>query len=182
MSRTLVIKNADFSANKVTTVTFIDDIPCTGISFESNTITITGYETETVEYTLTPANTNDVVIWQSSNTNIITVDDGVLTPVGIGTCTLTATCGNQTATATVTVSIAYIPKYEFATYSMNGNGYIATGNNNLYSRLSASGKDEQASTYVVYGSHPAPLPKAIMIPKNTEKIRISITDNTKLNV
>ena len=50
---------------------------------------------------MTPVDTTDSVIWSSSDENVATVNNGVVTIHGIGTATITATCGNQTATATI---------------------------------------------------------------------------------
>ena len=113
MGKALIIKGADFSANKVTTITFADN-PCTGLGFATDSISITGNESVEVEYTVTPADTTDAITWVSSDTSVVTVTGGILTPVGIGTATITATCGNFSASATISVSIAYIPAYKFA--------------------------------------------------------------------
>jgi len=50
--------------------------------------------------------TNRVVTWTTSNAAVATVVDGVVTPVGAGTATITATTqnGSRTATSVVTVS------------------------------------------------------------------------------
>ena len=109
MAKTLIIKNADFSVNKLDTVSF-DTVPCTGISVSPSTLTINSLsQTYTITPTLTPANTTDTVSWQSSDTDVATVVNGVVTATGIGTATITATCGNQSATCSVSVEdvVAY---------------------------------------------------------------------------
>ena len=56
---------------------------------------------------LTCKNTNgEKVVWASSNSNVATVDDGVVTGVGVGATKITATVGEQTATCDVTVVYA----------------------------------------------------------------------------
>lgn len=173
MGKALVLKNGvDFSANAVTTIEFAD-IPCTGITFAQNTYTISGYNDVTVEYTVSPIDTTDTVIWTSSDDTVVSVSGGVMTVNGIGTCTVTATCGEFTATAEVTVNIAYIPNWEFRAINTNNEfvGYGAAS----YNRLFSFGVGRQASEYniVCSGSQEVSSPYAIKIPNNTAKIRIS---------
>lgn len=54
--------------------------------------------------TLTPTDTTDEVIWSVSPTGICTVNNGIVTPIKNGNCTITATCGTQSATCNVTIS------------------------------------------------------------------------------
>ena len=78
------------------------EIPCTGITLNKNTCSFAKVgDTDTLTATLTPENTTDTLTWTSSDENVATVVDGVVTIHGIGTATITATCGNQTATASV---------------------------------------------------------------------------------
>ena len=45
MAHTLVITGANFGTNKLDTVTFSHQIPCTGVSLDKSTITITSIAT-----------------------------------------------------------------------------------------------------------------------------------------
>lgn len=51
-----------------------------------------------------PTDPNREVTWSSSDTDVATVKDGVVTGVAAGTATITAAAGNLTATCTVTVT------------------------------------------------------------------------------
>lgn len=107
MSKALVIKGANFATNKVETVTLGETVPCTGIELSQSTIEFTAYSSTELSATLTPANTTDTLTWASSDTDVATVSgSGVVTCVGVGTATITATCGEQTATCGVSASIA----------------------------------------------------------------------------
>lgn len=131
-SKALVIKDVNFSANKLTTVTLIDPIPCTGLTLNKSTKAMGKMlSTETLVATPTPSNTTDVISWTSSNETVATVDSsGVVTQVGIGTCTITATCGTQTATCTITATASYT-NADFSV--IHGNGIqIAAGEGNDY--------------------------------------------------
>lgn len=173
MSKALVIKSADFSTNALKTVHLINDIPvpCTGLSFASNAISITGYDPVSIEYTVTPSNTTDVLTWESSDNNVVTVSNGVLTAVGIGSATVTARCGSYSASATVTVSLSYIPHW-FAIYLNTSNGAV-TATDSTY-RAVAFGTGGQASTYKTATTGSQTAWSAIKIPKNTASIRLSI--------
>ena len=55
--------------------------------------------------TVTPTDTTDKVVWSVSPTGIVTVNNGVVTPISNGTCIVTATCGSHSATCNVTVNL-----------------------------------------------------------------------------
>ena len=179
MARTLVIKNANFSENKVTTVVFAS-VPCTGIEFEESSYTITNQNPVEVEYTLTPSDTTDVVTWNSSDTDVVTISDGVMTVVGIGSATITATCNGHTATASVTVNIAWIPEFVIGETvgltQISGINVISESAN--LPRFVACGNGAQASTYKSVNQNGASRSSAIKLPKNTGRIKISITNGS----
>lgn len=120
MGKALVLKGVNFSTNKLTTVEILADIPCTGISLSSSSVSFDAIsDTETLIATLTPYNTTDLVLWRSSDSNVATVENGVVTCTGIGNATITATCGNYSATCSVS--------YAGATYiQSDGSAYIQT--------------------------------------------------------
>lgn len=109
MAKTLIIPDANYATNKIETVV-LDAVPCTGISLSSNSQAFTAIgATATITATLTPADTTDVLSWSSSDNSVASVANGVITSVGNGSATITATCGNQTAT--VSVSVAADPAF-----------------------------------------------------------------------
>lgn len=97
---TSVTGNIVITANAV-----VETIPCTGISLNNNTLTFASKTPQTLVATPTPSNTTDNTTWESDNTNIATVNNGVVTPVASGNCMITARCGNQTATCSVIVNL-----------------------------------------------------------------------------
>ena len=188
MGKALVIKNVDFSTNKIETVTFTDPIPCTGISLSANSISFTKLTTSTITATVTPIDTTDELIWISSDTDVATVSDGVVTAVGLGQATITATCGLQTATCSVSVSVvmteadlvkllhrynsgtnlsATPPKDYVGCYGEESSGYLRA-TCVLTETVTASGYKAITGTDSLYdGKYP------IMIPKNAESILIT---------
>lgn len=108
MSKALVIKGADFSTNKVTTVTLDETVPCTGITLSESSISMTAVGSNyTLTATVAPVETTDEILWQSSNENIVKVQNGVLLQTGVGTAIITARCGVYQATCTVTAIMVY---------------------------------------------------------------------------
>lgn len=103
MAKTLIIKGANYAANKLDTVSF-ESVPCTGISLSESTLSFASLTSSTLTATLTPADTTDTLMWASSDTDVATVVNGIVTAVGIGTATITATCGEQSATCAITVA------------------------------------------------------------------------------
>lgn len=106
MAKTLVIKDADFSVNKLDTVIFAD-VPCEGVSIPS-VASISGLGSTVITPTLTPANTTDTVRWSSSDNDVAEVVGGVVTAKRYGTVTITVTCGDYSASCTVTISIPFV--------------------------------------------------------------------------
>lgn len=80
------------------------DVPCTGITLNTNTLTFTGSDTQTLTVTKTPSNTTDKVTYTTNPTGIVVVNNGVITPIKNGATVITVTCGSKTATCNVTVA------------------------------------------------------------------------------
>lgn len=175
MAKTLVIKGADFSANKLATVAF-DSIPCTGISVSPSSVTATTDDPVTITATLTPANTTDTLSWSSSDSTVVTVANGVLTIVGNGTATVTATCGNQTATVSVTVNMQKIanPKWEWVTSNVASGLTTYTPSTSL-KYITAFGQGTEASAHIVSNttSPDVSSPYAIKLPTGATKVKVS---------
>lgn len=78
----------------------------TGVTLNKTTATLAVGDKLTLVATVAPSNAaNKEVIWESSDTTKVTVDEGVITAVAEGTATITVKTldGNKTATCTVTV-------------------------------------------------------------------------------
>ena len=80
----------------------------TGVSLSPDILTLDVGESSTLTATITPDNaTEKSVTWESSDTNIATVDtNGVVTAVAQGSTTIKATVGGKSAECTVTVIAA----------------------------------------------------------------------------
>ncbi len=84
-----------------------EKVAVTSVTLNQSTATVEAGKTVTLTATVAPADaTNKTVSWTSSNTNIATVDGGVVTGVAAGEATITATADGKSATATITVTAA----------------------------------------------------------------------------
>ena len=146
MSYALKIPNVNFDSVSVGRVTYVEPIPCTGITLSESAVTFDTYRaTRTITATLTPADTTDVLTWASSDDRIATVDDGVITIHGIGTATITATCGNASATVTVTAASLKISDIVFT-----DGKYSEFGNDVKYPALRTNASSE--SVHMAYNA------------------------------
>ncbi len=94
--------NADPIETGAVTVNVV--IPATGITLDKTTLEIDTRGSATLVATVEPNNTTDTVTWESSNTDVATVNEnGLVTPVAVGATTITATAGSVNATCTVNV-------------------------------------------------------------------------------
>ena len=121
-SKTLTFSAADKSAATVAgahteTLTFTVKVESaavavTGVSLDKDTLELTaGGDSATLRATVAPDDATDkTVTWESSDTSVATVADGVVTPVAVGTATITAKAGDKSATCAVTVK-AGTPEY-----------------------------------------------------------------------
>ncbi len=92
--------------------TYIDDLvimkkpanPATAIAIQPATLTMGIGESQTLEIVATPeGGTYEEVVWTSSNEDVVSVAEGIVTAKAIGAATITATAGELTATCVVTV-------------------------------------------------------------------------------
>jgi len=185
MAKTLIINGANFSTNKIETVSF-GSVPCTGIELNKSTTTLTAIgATETLVPTLTPADTTDEVLWTSSNENVATVLDGVITAVGVGSATITVTCGQQTATCSVAVAVAVQYDYDLSRYNHRTSAekdYVSneSGAGSYAGLCNKTGtwKNIQNDNGATVGRYWCP----IMIPNGATKLTITVPDEILVTI
>lgn len=82
-------------------------VAVTGITLDKTTAELEIGATETLSATVTPDDATDKsVTWTTSDANVATVENGVVTAVAAGNATITAQAGEHTATCAVTVKAA----------------------------------------------------------------------------
>ena len=79
--------------------------PCTSISLNTDTLSFTTSDNQTLIATPVPSNTTDTVLWSVSPKGIVSVSNGIVSPITNGSAVITATCGSQSATCNVNVNI-----------------------------------------------------------------------------
>lgn len=181
MSKCLVIKNADFSVNKITTVVF-DDIPCTGVSLSQSAIDFSSTTPITLTATVTPQNTTDELIWQTSDNTVALVNNGVVTPVGIGSCAITVSCGMHSATCNISVDLIETPFFAFAAsapFTVDSVGYVCLTNSSRMACVCLLSDSEFTNKMTLYNQSSAfehGDVTAIKIPQNAQYIHVTASN------
>ena len=106
--------NYSLFSNAICLATQAPSVNITSMSFDSTTLTATeGDDPIEVHVTTNPYPANQTITYTSSDSTVATVaaktgdnKTAVITIVGDGTATITATAGNVTATASLTVAAA----------------------------------------------------------------------------
>ena len=122
--------------------------PITEISVSPTTLSFgTLGATQQITGTTTPVGGN--ITWSSSNTSVATVDStGLVTSVGYGTATITASCQGHTATCAVTIAQATVTSIS-AVYTQSGTIYDTDSLDTLKSDLVVTASWSNGTTSTV---------------------------------
>ena len=104
---TVTTEDGGKTATCKVTVNAPQTVPVTGVTLDKAELTLEKGSTGTLKATVEPQNaTNNTVTWSSSNPEVATVDNGVVTAVSAGEAIITVTTedGAKTATCKVTVN------------------------------------------------------------------------------
>ena len=99
---------------------YIYTSPVQSVVLDKSTLNFANTDTQTIVATVTPSNQKDLLTWETSNSDVATVIDGVVTPVGNGNCIITAKCGDKSAQCNVAVDISESELYYSITSTLNG--------------------------------------------------------------
>lgn len=119
-----ILYNKHLTYTKPDTPEIDTSVPAASISLSASTLTFGDTTAQTLTATVEPIDTTDSVVWTTSASDVAVVADGVVTPVGNGTATITATAGSVSATCEVTVDIA-----ELVTHTITRNLTGCTSSN-----------------------------------------------------
>lgn len=104
-------------------------VAATGITLSVSSLSFTETGSKTITATVEPSDTTGEVVWESSNTSVATVVNGLVAPVANGNCTITATAGSVSASCEVSVAFAAEVEY----YSVTNNLTNCASNNSTAS-------------------------------------------------
>ena len=123
---TITVTTADGSKTATCAITVkAATVSVTGVTLDKTSVTLTKGDTETLTATVAPENaTNKAVTWTSSDENVATVADGIVTAKAAGTATITVTTadGRKTATCVITVDEEPIDENVPTVYASNIKG------------------------------------------------------------
>lgn len=102
-----------FTINEAT-IYYTSPVDVTGVTLNKQTTTLFKGSSETLTATVAPTDaTNKTVTWTTSDSNVATVENGVVTAAAPGTATITATATNGTETTdddkTATCAVTVVP-------------------------------------------------------------------------
>lgn len=188
MGYALRIDNVDFSSVALAQVEYVDRIPCTGVALSPSSLTFEkAEESKQLTATKTPSNTTDVLFWESSNENVATVDNaGIVTIHGIGTATISVTCGEASASITVnqtTLKAQYdLQIIEGKALWEAGSGdakYISTDTNNAETIVGQSYHAENTDLRIAKGQIDI---ECVRVPYGATKAYIKTSDDVRVTI
>lgn len=104
-----VLNNGTVVGEAAATGTVTVNNPAQSVSLDKSTLALdlSGTKTGTLTATAAPDTTTDTVAWSSSDASVVSVANGTVTALKVGTATVTATAGTKSATCAVTVSCSH---------------------------------------------------------------------------
>ena len=126
------------------------EVPVTGVTLNKDEITMVENETVTLTATVSPDNATDpTVTWTSSDEDVATVIDGVVTGVSAGTATITAKAGTVSATCEVTVTEEEKPEADVTFIGGDDENPIAEVTSVVETIVDANDKETKVATITV---------------------------------
>ncbi len=125
-------------------------IRATGVTLDKNSLGFNTLNvTQELTATITPNNVEDpTVIWGTSDSDVAVVSDGLVTSVGLGVCTITATCGTKHASCSVNVATVSVVSIS-ASYTQSGTVYDNDTLDSLKSDLIVTATYSDSTTGIV---------------------------------
>lgn len=110
---TAVIAAKTVDGNKIASCEVTVVIPATEVVLNKTISVLEQGDTDTLTANVLPLNATDRnVIWTSSDDNIVSVDNGIITAKEPGSAVITARCGNVSAVCVVNVGVKYSANIE----------------------------------------------------------------------
>ena len=123
-SVTITVKTANGKSG-TTKITVVDPYKLTGVKLDkTGTVNLNLGETLTLNPIPVPETALSTYSWKTSSTKIATVADGVVTPVGEGTATITVTAKRGSVTKTATVKVKVVDPYKPTSVKLDKTGMV----------------------------------------------------------
>ena len=114
------ITGSNWGTTVVTLPTISHNIDVTDVSLDKETLELEVGNTATLVATVLPSDATDPTVrWSSSDNEVATVNNGVVSALKAGSAVITATAGRKSATCTVTVKEKATPIVEVADITLN---------------------------------------------------------------
>lgn len=102
-------KSSSYSNQKAIQLYKLVPVAATGITLDQSALTLDKGATAQLTATLSPADATSEISWESSDANVATVKDGLVTAVGAGNATITAQESSAGYTALCSVTVVAAP-------------------------------------------------------------------------
>ena len=182
MGKALVLKNVNFFEDRLTTVSFAEPIPCTGVTLDITDLTVEEIGlTQSLTAAVTPSDCTEQTVWTSSDTSVVMVENGVVTSIGVGTATITVTCGQYSASCNVTVTDvpSFVAVSNYSPFRRSSTGSAATTDKGVTREYCIIASNKATGLYPIESKAEVDTSPyrfvPIKIPNGTTKIRIACT-------
>ena len=128
-----VTAKAGEKSDFITITVVAKTLPVTGLSLNPSSITLKVGESQTITANVTPQDATDKnVSWESSNSDVASVNNGIVTGITPGSVTITATVnGGKTADCSVTVKANLAPSVTIGSDHISAVSAVLSGEANL---------------------------------------------------
>ena len=124
------------------------DLSCTSITLDQTNIELTAdNKTVTLVATVEPSNTIDNITWSSSEPEVATVLNGLVTAKSNGNTIITASCGSQSATCNIAVSGFVVQEVSNLVLSLSGSDFTNSPQTTTLPDNSGNNNDVTASGF-----------------------------------
>ena len=100
---TITAINANGTMDECNVTVTIPRVPAESLSLDKDYVIINVEQQDTIAASYGPNNTTDVLRWDSSDESVATVENGIITAISSGTCTISASIGEYFASCEVNV-------------------------------------------------------------------------------
>lgn len=148
-------------------------VEATALVLSSDTLSMTSGSRTTVSCTVEPSDSNDVIVWSSSDASVATVYNGLIHAKRVGTCTITAVSDSGSVSAQLTLTVTADSAFDSGSEIVCEDEYTVDPGKAIYLNASSDGgtlyyTTQDASVATVNG-----FGKVVGISEGTTQITVS---------